>query len=111
MGWCGLKPRNNISNGHFKSRKVTHGNRYLGQIAWAASRTRNCFFSNFSHIQTTVKKRGKMKIRAAIARKIPVAVWHMLSKEEDFVDFYLKRQEESRKTGEQIVLFESCMAN
>ncbi|SCQ23540.1 hypothetical protein TFUB22_01684 [Tannerella forsythia] len=35
-----------------------------------------------------------MKIQVAIARKILVAVWHMLSKEEDFIDIYLKRQEE-----------------
>ena len=97
VGWCGLKPRNDVSNGHYKSRKVTHGNRYLRQIlieiAWAASRTRNCFFSNFSYIQTTVKKKSKMKIQVAIARKILVAVWHMLSKEEDFIDVYLKRLE------------------
>lgn len=61
VGWCGLKPRNDVSNGRYKSRKVTHGNRYLRQIlieiAWGASRTRNCFFSYFSYIQTTVKKK------------------------------------------------------
>ena len=84
VGWCGLKPRNDVSNGRYKSRKVTHGNRYLRQIlieiAWGASRTRNCFFSYFSYIQTTVKKKSKMKIQVAIARKILVAIWHMLSK-------------------------------
>lgn len=104
VGWCGLKSRNDVSNGHYKSRKVTHGNRYLRQIlieiAWAASRTRNCFFSNFSYIQTTVKKKSKMKIQVAIARRILVAVWHMLSKEEDFIDVYLKRLEEQRAKGE-----------
>ena len=25
VGWCGLKPRNDVSNGRYKSRKVTHG--------------------------------------------------------------------------------------
>ncbi len=24
VGWCGLKPRNDVSNGRYKSRKVTH---------------------------------------------------------------------------------------
>lgn len=114
VGWCGLKPRNDVSNGRFKSRKVTHGNRYLRQIlieiAWAASRTRNCFFSHFSYIQTTVKKKGKMKIQVAIARKILVAVWHMITKEEDFIDIYLKRLEELKGTKERIRQFESCMA-
>lgn len=104
VGWCGLRPRNDVSNGHFKSRKVTHGNRYLRQIlieiAWAASRTRNCFFSNFSYTQTVVKKKNRMKIQVAIARKILVAVWNMLTKEEDFIDFYLKRLEREKKEEE-----------
>ena len=26
IGWCGLKPRNDVSNGHYKSKKITHGN-------------------------------------------------------------------------------------
>lgn len=100
VGWCGLKPRNDVSNGRYKSRKVTHGNRYLRQIlieiAWGASRTRNCFFSNFSYIQTTVKKKNRMKILVAIARKILVAVWHMISKGEDFIDIYLRRLAEQK---------------
>ena len=114
VGWCGLKPRNDVSNGRYKSRKVTHGNRYLRQIlieiAWGASRTRNCFFSYFSYIQTTVKKKSKMKIQVAIARKILVAIWHMLSKEQDFIDIYLKRLEENRKMEEQLKSLESKMA-
>ncbi len=113
VGWCGLKPRNDVSNGRYKSRKVTHGNRYLRQIlieiAWGASRTRNCFFSYFSYIQTTVKKKSKMKIQVAIARKILVAIWHMLSKEQDFIDIYLKRLEENRKMEEQLKSLESKM--
>lgn len=114
VGWCGLKPRNDVSNGRYKSRKVTHGNRYLRQIlieiAWAASRTRNCFFSNFSYVQTTVKKKSKMKIQVAIARKILVAVWHMLSKEEDFIDVYLRRLECQKTMEDCISQLESCMA-
>ena len=42
-----------------------------------------------------------MKILVAVARKILVAVWHMLKDEEDFKDFYLeqlrkKKEEEER---------------
>lgn len=113
VGWCGLKPRNDVSNGRYKSRKVTHGNRYLRQIlieiAWGASRTRNCFFSNFSYVQTTVKKKSRMKIQVAIARKILVAVWHMLTKEQDFIDIYLKRLEEQKKMAEQIKRLEATV--
>lgn len=113
VGWCGLKPRNDESNRRIKSNRITHGNRYLRQIlieiAWVASRTRNCFFSNFSYVQVTVKKKRKMKIQVAIARKILVAVWHMLSHEEDFIDIYLKRLEEQRLIQLQIEQLESSM--
>ncbi len=101
VGWCGLKPRNDVSNGRFKSRKITHGNKYLRhiliEVSWTASRKRDCFFSNFSYTQVIQKHKSKMKIQVAIARKILVAVWHMLSKEEDFVDLYLMRLERERK--------------
>ena len=101
VGWCGLRRRNDVSNGRYKSRKVTHGNRYLRQIlieiAWAASRTKNCFYSNFSYTQTTVRKKSRMKTIVAIARKILVAVWHMMTKEEDFIDIYLKRLREQKE--------------
>ena len=114
VGWCGLKPRNDVSNGRYKSRKITHGNKYLRhiliEISWTASRTRNCFFSNFSYIQTTVKKKSKMKIQVAIARKILVAVWHMLSKKEDFIDIYLKRLEKEREMENKLISLESKMA-
>lgn len=113
VGWCGLKPRNDISNRKMKSRKITHGNKYLRQIlieiAWSASRTRNCFFSNFSYVQVTQKHKSKMKIQVAIARKVLVAVWHMLSKEEDFIDLYLKRLEMRARIEAEIRQMESSM--
>jgi transposase len=113
VGWCGLKPRNGVSSGRYKSRKITHGNRYLRQIpieiSWVASRTRNCFFSNFSYVQVTQRHKSKMKIQVAIARKIPVAVWHMPTEDEDFIDVYLKRLEEQRLLQQQIAQFESSM--
>ena len=114
VGWCGLKPRNDESNRKIKSNKITHGNKYLRQIlieiSWVAARTRNCFFSNFSYTQVTVKKKSKMKIQVAIARKILVAVWHMLSKEEDFIDLYLKRIQEQEEIQAKITEIESSMA-
>lgn len=97
VGWCGLRPRNDESNRKIKSNKITHGNKFLRkiliEIAWTASRTRNCFFSNFSYVQCTVKRKTKMKVQVAIARKILVAVWHMFSNDENFFDVYLKRLE------------------
>lgn len=60
-------------------------------------------------IQTTVMKKNKMKILVAIARKILVAVWHMISKGEDFIDIYLKRLQEQKKMEEQIKRLESTV--
>lgn len=114
VGWCGLRPRNDVSNGRYRSRKVTHGNRYLRQIliecAWGASRTRNCFFSNFSYVQTVVKHKSKMKIQVAIARKILVAVWHMMTKQEDFVDYYLSKRDSMNRPMQQQSQTESSSA-
>lgn len=113
VGWCGLKPRNDISNRKMKSRKITHGNKYLRQIlievAWSASRTRNCFFNNFSYVQVTQKHKSRMKVQVAIARKVLVAVWHMLSKREDFIDLYMKRLEERAKMEAEIREIESSV--
>lgn len=119
VGWCGLKPRNDESNRKIKSNRITHGNKYLRkiliEIAWTASRARNCFFSNFSYVQCTVKRKTKMKIQVAIARKILVAIWHMLSNGEDFIDVYIRRlekeAEEQRKIQESIEQIELSMAN
>lgn len=53
IGWAGLKPRNDESNGKFKSRRTTHGNKYLRktliECSWAASRTQGSFFNRFSY--------------------------------------------------------------
>ena len=51
-----------------------------------------------------------MKIQVAIARKILVAVWHMHSKQEDFIDIYLKRLEQQRLMEEKLKSLESKMA-
>ena len=89
--WSGLKPRNDVSNGKFKSRRITHGNVYLRktiiECAWGASRTKDCFFCRFSYHQTVVRKKNKMKVLMAVARKLLIAVWHVLHDEKDYVDF------------------------
>lgn len=70
------------------------------------------FLFQFQRHSNYRQEKGKIKIPIAIARKIRLALWHMLSKEEeDFIDIYLKRPEELERTEEQISLFESCMAN
>ena len=89
--WSGLRPRNDESNRKVKSRRVTHGNAFLRktliECAWGASRTKGCFFNRFSYHQTQVRKKNKMKVLVAVARKLLIAVWHVLRDETDYRDF------------------------
>lgn len=82
VSWCGLKPRNEESAGKIKARSITHGNKYLRktlvECAWAASKTQGCFYNKFSYQQVVVRRKGKMKVQIAIARKMLTAVWFVL---------------------------------
>ena len=94
--WSGLKPRNDESNKKIKSRSITHGNVYLRktiiECAWAASRTKDCFFGRFSYHQTQVRKKNKMKVLVAVARKMLIAVWHVLHDNTIYIDFTTDRK-------------------
>lgn len=91
VSWCGLKPRNEESAGKIKSRRITHGNKYIRktmiECAWGASKTQNCFFSKFSYTQTVIRKKNAMKVKVAIARKILIAIWHVLSEGKPYTDY------------------------
>ena len=91
VSWAGLKPRNEESAGKIKSRRITHGNKYLRktliECAWAAGRTKDCHFSRFSFHQTVVRKKGKMKVQVAIARKLLTAIWFVLSTGSAYKDY------------------------
>lgn len=91
VSWCGLKPRNEESAGKIKVRSITHGNKYLRktlvECAWAASKTQGCFYNRFSYIQVVVRRKGKMKVQIAIARKMLVAVWFVLHNNVAYRDY------------------------
>lgn len=97
IGWAGLKPRNDESNGKFKSRRTTHGNKYLRktliECSWAVSRTQGSFFNRFSYRLVVQRKKSKMKVQVAIARKMLVAIWNMLSKNETYKDYQREVEE------------------
>ena len=101
--WSSLRPRNDESNKKFKSRRITHGNVYLRknviQCAWAASRTKDCFFSRFSYHQTQVRKKNRMKVIVAVARKLLVATWHVIHDKTDYVDFQKQDRQASVTNG------------
>lgn len=96
VGWAGFKPRNDESNGKMKSRKTTHGNKYLRKLmvecAWGATRTKECFYSRFSYHQTQVRKKNAMKVRGAVARKQIVAIWHILSEECEYKEYCAQQE-------------------
>ena len=82
VSWCGLKPRYEESAGEIKAHSVTHGNKFLRKTlidcSWAASKTQGCFFSKFSYYQTVVRKKNKLKVTVAVAKKILTAVWFVI---------------------------------
>ena len=87
VSWAGLRPRNDESVGKIKSRKITHGNKYLRkalmEAAWGALRTRgSIFYNKFWRL----RQRNKMqqKCTVAIARHLLVIIWLLLSKQEYF---------------------------
>ena len=91
VSWAGLRPRNDESAGRIKARGITHGNKYLRQTiiecAWGASRTRDCFYAKFSYHQTVVRRKSRMKVLVAIARKMLTAIWFILHDGVAYRDF------------------------
>ena len=91
VSWSGLKPRNDESAGKIKSRKITHGNKFLRktliECTWAASKTRGCFYNKFSYHQTVVRRKNKMKVQVAIARKMLTAIWFILHDNVPYRDY------------------------
>ncbi len=91
VSWCGLKPRNEESAGKIKSTRITHGNKYLRktliECTWAASKKQGCFYNRFSYHQTVVRKKNKMKVQVAIARKMLTAIWFILHDSVPYRDF------------------------
>ena len=91
VSWCGLKPRNEESAGKIKARSITHGNKYLRktliECSWAASKKQGCYFSKFSYHQVVVRRKNKMKVQVAVARKVLTAVWYVLHDNVAYRDF------------------------
>ena len=85
---AGLAPGNAISSDKRRRISVRKGNHYLKricvQIAWAASRKRDSFLRMcFLRLQSRI---GRNKAIVALARKILVIVFHLLSSDRSYVD-------------------------
>ncbi len=94
VSWAGLRPRNDESAGKIKSRKITHGNKYLRkalmECAWGAARTiDSVFYNRFIYLKSMKKHNNAVTV--AIARKMLVVIWTLLSKDEYFDrEYHLK---------------------
>lgn len=80
--WAGLAPGNNESAGKKKSVKISKAGVYLKpcliEVANAATKSeKDLYYKN--KYEKINKRRGKKRARIAIARKILVAIYHMLS--------------------------------
>lgn len=86
--WAGLSPANNASAGKKKSTRTGDGGHYLKpllvQCALAAvkSTKKDPYFH--SKYETLKKRRGHKKAIIAVARKMLVAIYHMIRDDADF---------------------------
>lgn len=86
--WAGVCPGQNESAGRVKSGRTRPGDVYLkaalGIAALSAARQNNTGLS--AKYRRIVKRRGPMRALVAIEHTIIVAVWHMLSTGEAYID-------------------------
>ena len=98
VGWVGLRPRNDESAKKIKSRKITNGNKYLRRIlvqcAWAITRSKGCWLSG--KFNELAKRRSQKKALIAIARKLLVIIWHVLSKHEVYKEYKPRLSKEQK---------------
>ena len=87
--WAGLSPANNASAGKKKSTRTGDGGHYLKpllvQCALAAAKsTKKDPYFHYKY-ETLKKRRGHKKAIIAIARKMLVAIYHMIRDDTDFL--------------------------
>jgi transposase len=86
IGWAGLRPRNDESAGRIRSRKTLHGNKYLRkmliQVAWSTSQSNKSFLGK--KYRQLSKRMKSQKALVAIARKMLVIIFNVLTKQQPF---------------------------
>lgn len=86
--WAGLSPANNSSAGKKKTTKIGKGGHYLKplmvQCALAAIKSTKKHPYFYYKYLTLKKRRGHKKAIIAIARKMLVAIYHMIRDDKDF---------------------------
>ena len=84
--WAGMSPGSNESAGKNKSGRITYGNKHLRshltEAGWAASRTKNTYFS--SKYKKMVGRRGKRRTIIALGHKILIASYFIIKDKVEF---------------------------
>ncbi len=101
--WAGMSPGNNESAGKKKSGRTTHGNKQVKAViteaAWAATRTKNTFYSERYH--RLAARRGKKRAIIAVGHSILKSVYHVLNGVQEYkelgADYVTQRVEKRRR--------------
>jgi transposase len=98
--WARLSPGNNESAGKRFSGRTGHGNRFLRsclvQAAHAAVRVKDSYFKSFYH--RLAGRRGVKRAIVAVAHRILIAAYHMLSRHEPFRELGATYLDERNRT-------------
>lgn len=86
--WAGVCPGNNESAGKKKSGKTQKGNSFLKgaltEAAWAASKTKNSCYDAIYH--NIVRRRGKKRALVAVAHRMLIDIYFVLTTGEPYQD-------------------------
>jgi transposase len=86
--WAGVCPGNNESAGKKKSGKTQKGNSFLKgaltESAWAASKTKDSSYSAIYH--NIVRRRGKKRALVAVAHRLLIDIYFVLTTGEPYQD-------------------------
>jgi transposase len=101
--WAGVCPGNDESAGKRRSGKTRRGSKWLRanliEAATAASRTKNTYLQ--AQYQRLRARRGHARATTAVAHSMLIAVWHILTTGETYVDpggDYFTRRDPARTT-------------
>ena len=96
VSWAGLRPRNDESAGKIRSRKTLHGDKYLRmilvEVSWSIVLSNKSFLGE--KYRQLSKRMLNQKALMAIARKLLVIIFNVLSKKQAF-DFNRNNQAKS----------------
>lgn len=99
VSWAGLAPGTNISAGKKHSTRISKGNKMvkstLIECALAAINRKGGYYQvKYLGLKARI---GAKKARVAIARKMLIAIWHILSKREPFQPTDVKNPDEPKE--------------